>query len=392
MILPPSRRDVLAGLGALAAAPLLGWATPARAESPLTDALDKLVKKGFTADGPGLAVLVRPPRGPRFHYCFGLADLKDHTPITPRTLFELASVSKTFTATAVLILHDRGKLSVLDDVRKYIPELPESSKRWPLRITDLLQHVSGLPDYLEFEDVPARHKDYWDNEDYLGEFARRRDKFRDRPPPGEKFEYNNTNYLLLAVVVARVAKQSFGTFLRDEIFGPVGMKDSFVYESPDAVPMRPAAGAARAVGYEKEKGEWKAAWGAPPARAERLLTVGDGGVWTNLEDMEAWDTALRRVRLVKPLTMRLALTPSETRDGKVNDHYGRGWALYFGGAGAEGAVLNRYGHYGAWGGFNTAYQRDLVADRTTVILSNRGDFDPKRFWYTLNGLVEKNLP
>jgi CubicO group peptidase (beta-lactamase class C family) len=379
-----------AGLLLLCLGALLGLPGRARPEPPpdaaLVAAIDDLVRKNcFTDEGPGLAVLVRQPGRLVVSKGYGLADLDRQTPVTPRTLFELASVSKTFTATAVLILHDRGKLLVEDDVRRYLPELPEYRKDRPVRISDLLQHTSGLPDYMEFEDVPARHKDYWVNEDYAGEFARQRRKFPLRFPTGQRYEYNNTNFMLLALVVQRVSGQSFGTFLHDEVLVPAGMKDSFVYEGPDAVPRHPAPGCVNAVGYEKakKKGRWEAAWGTPPARHEQLLTVGDGAVWTNLEDMARWDAAVREGKLLRPETMKLALTPSKTRDGKTND-YGFGWALYF-----DGGKLIGYGHDGSWGGFHTSYYRYLAADRTTVLLSNRGDFDPDKFWYALDDVVAR---
>jgi CubicO group peptidase (beta-lactamase class C family) len=385
------RRPAALLLLCLAALPgVPGWA---RAEpppdAPLAAAVDALVRKnGFTAEGPGLAVLVYQPGKFVLKKGYGLADLDGQTPVTPRTLFELASVSKTFTATAVLILHDRGKLSVDDDVRRYLPELPEYRKGRLIRIRDLLQHVSGVPDYLEFEDVPARHKGYRVNEDYAGEFARQRRKFPLHFAPGERYEYSNTNFMLLALIVERVSGESFGTFLHDEVFVPAGMTDSFVYESPEAVPAHPAPGCVNAVGYEKakKKGRWTAAWGTPPSRHEELLTVGDGAVWTNLEDMTRWDAAVRGGKLVKPETMRLALTPSKTRDGKTNN-YGFGWALYF----DDGGKLIGYGHDGSWGGFHTSYYRYVAADRTTVLLSNRGDFDPDKFWYALDDVVEKAL-
>jgi CubicO group peptidase (beta-lactamase class C family) len=379
----------------LSLAALLGLWVPlpppplARSDQPLAAAIDDLVKKnGFTADKPGVAILVNHSGKLLFQKGYGLANLKDHTPITPHTLFELASVSKSFTATAVLILHDQGKLSIEDDVRKYLPELPEYRPGQPIRISDLLHHVSGLPDYMEFANVPARHKDYWDNEDYVGEFAKQRAKHPLDFETGAKFEYNNTNYMLLALIVQRVAKKSFGAFLHDEVFVPAGMKHSFVYENPSAVPRQQASGYIHAAGYEKGKsrGTWKEAWGTPPARHEKLLTVGDGAVWCNLEDMAHWDAALRAGKLLKPATMKLALTPSRTRDGKTND-YGFGWAVYFD---KSGGMIG-YGHGGSWGGFRTSFYRYLAADRTTIILSNRGDFNPDLFWYALNDVIEKHL-
>ena len=149
--------------------PLVGL----QAADSLEADVDQLVADyGVTDQTPGVAILVRTPDRVVFPKGYGLADIKSREPITPRTMFELASVGKSFTATAILILQTAGKLSVEDDVRKHVPELPEYRKGRAIRVRDLLQHVSGLPEYMSFEDVPARNKDYWANEDYAGEFAR----------------------------------------------------------------------------------------------------------------------------------------------------------------------------------------------------------------------------
>jgi CubicO group peptidase (beta-lactamase class C family) len=357
------------------------------ADPALIVAIDELVKKsGITPESPGLAILVRGPGRLELQRGYGLANVKEHTAITQDTLFELASVTKTFTATAVLILHQQGRLTIDDDVRRHIPELPTYDRVRPISIRDLLQHTSGLPDYMDLEGVKARHKDYEVNEDYAAEFARQRESFPLSFATGAKYEYNNSNYMLLGLLVERVAKVSFGTFLRNEVLVPAGMRDSFVYESPSAVPRTIDAKGIAATGYERAKGRgtWAPSWGLPPSRHERLLTVGDGGLWTNLVDMARWDAALREGKLLKPDTMKMALLPSKTRDRKTNA-YGLGWMLY---PGDEGA-LNGYGHEGSWGGFETSYYRYLAGDRTTVLLSNRGDFDTDKFWYALNELVER---
>ena len=356
----------------------------AAADASLAQRVDRLVKKyGITADGPGVAILIVQPGQPVFKKGYGLARVRDKSPITPQTLFELASVSKTFTATATLMLEERGKLSVHDDVRKYIPELPKYDAAHPIRISNLLQHTSGLPDYMEFEDVSARNQGFWVNEDYAGEFARQRSKIPLDFPTGQKYVYNNTNFMLLGLIIERISKKSFGAFMHEEAFTPAGMKSTFVYENRKSVP--PGRAAVCAIGYEKgKKKSWKEAWGVPPFREDELLTVGDGAIWTNLDDMAHWDAALREHKLIKPATMKRALQPSKTRDGETND-YGFGWSVYFDPSGS----MNGFGHDGSWGGFETSYYRYLVADRTTVLLSNRGTFDTDKFWYALNDAIEE---
>jgi CubicO group peptidase (beta-lactamase class C family) len=359
-----------------------------RADDRLIAKIDKLVEKnGIHGDEPGVAVLIHQPGELLLQKGYGLANLKTQKPISQHTLFELASVSKTFTATAILMLHDRGKLSIDDDVRQHLPELPVYAKAHPIRVRDLLQHTSGLPDYMNFEDVPARHKTYTVNDDYLALFARHKNEFPLDFPTGQKYEYNNTNYMLLATVVERVGQRPFAKFLEEEIFSPLGMKHSFLYDRPNAAPAV-AGDCNHAVGYRWRKGKkaWEPDWGVPPDRHPEMLTVGDGSIWTNLEDMLKWDEAVRAHRLLKPATWKMALTRSQTRDGETNS-YGLGWEPYC----DDSGELYGYGHDGSWGGFETSYYRYLTADRTTVLLSNRSTFDNDKLWNALQRVVETHL-
>lgn len=375
-----------AGLLAFAAREALG--VPPRKPRSVADAagqvhapaFDRLAREhGFRGDGPGLAVLIqRPPKRGTIH-CFGLADVVTMRPITPRTTFELASVTKPITSTAALMLVERKMLALGEDVRKYIPELPVYNPERPIRVEDLLRHTSGLPDYLGFGDVPMRNGDYAVNDDFVAEFARREDA-RLVFPTGRKHEYNNTNYMLLATVIARASKQTYAGFLRENILGPVGMDETFVYDSPAAVPQG-AAGRA-AIGYVREGDVWKPDWALPPIRKEPLLTVGDGGVWSSIADMGRWDAALHGGKLVSAETAKLALSTTKTPDGETHG-YGLGWGLYFG----DGGVMNGYGHDGSWGGFIHSYYHEPGENLTTVILSNRGDFDADKFWYQMRDLI-----
>jgi CubicO group peptidase (beta-lactamase class C family) len=349
----------------------------------LERAVDRLVREaGIDAGEPGVAILVAQPGRPAFKKGYGLATLEDKKPITPATLFELASLTKPFTATAVLMLVERKKLSLDDDVRKHLPELPVYDAKKPIRIRHLLNHTSGLPDYLGFDLLPATGKGYWNGDDYLPVFAREKEKHPLNAPTGEKFEYSNTNYMLLALIVARVSGQPFGEFLRDHLFRPAAMNDSFVMENPETAP-KPKLGRTCAIGYTLDGERYKASWGAPPARSEQLLTVGDGAIWSSLDDMGRFDAALRENRLLKADTFQRAIATSKTDNGDLNT-YGFGWSLYPSDAGG----LNGWGHDGGWQGFQTSYYHYEVADRTTVVLSNRGDFDVDAFWYKLNGAIE----
>ena len=267
---------------------------------------------------------------------YGLADLRSSTPITPWTRFEIASVSKTFTATALLMLQQRGLVSVDDDIRKFIPELPQYASA-PIRIADMLHHVSGLPSYFDLKNVPMANKTFWVSDDYPSELARQARQFPQRFPTGRKYEYNNTNFLLMAVVIERISGKPFARFMRDEIFAPAGMVDTFIYDSPASVPVHSDHPCNNALGYEYKNKAWVETWGTVPARHEKHLEVGDGAVWSNLADMARWDAAIRANKFLTPDTMRRILVPSHTADGKTNP-YGLGWALFMTRSGKVGGL------------------------------------------------------
>src|SRR5262249_19829751 len=154
----------------------------------------------------------------------------------------------------------------------------------------------------------------------------------------------------LSVVVQRVSKKSYGTFLRDEVFRPHGMVRSWVYEDPTGAPKHEQLGFINAVGYQVRRRTFEEGWGSPPFRSETLLTTGDGGVWTSLEDLRNFDAAVRDGKLLRAETMKRALTPSKTRDGKTNP-YGLGWAV----TPDRSEAATEQWHDGGWRGFRTLY-------------------------------------
>jgi len=346
---------------------------PPAAPEGLEAAIDTAVATcGITADTPGVAVGVTIKDKLVFRKGYGLANLADKTPIRPQTTFELASCSKQFTGVAISILHDQGKLSFDDPARKYIPELPDFDANHPIRLRDLLNHTSGLPDYIGWPGIVGRDPNYLDNEDYAKAIKENPSHVALRFTTGEKSEYCNNNYMLLALIVERVSKESYGAFMHDEVFKPLGMKRTWVYDRPKTPPKDKTLGFLNAVGYAKDdKGAWTAAWGSPPFRTERLLTVGDGGIWTCVEDMAHWDAALRDHKLLKRETWNEFLAPSKTTDGK-NNYYGFG----LGTDRDDKGKLTWFGHGGAWGGFGTGYSRSVKGDYGWIFLANGIDVGP----------------
>jgi CubicO group peptidase (beta-lactamase class C family) len=351
----------------------------------LVGRVDAVVRRlGIQENGPGLAVLVIERGRAVVKKGYGLADLKARTPITAGTTFELASASKPFASMAVMMLAERGKIGFSDEVRKYVPELPERDRRHPVRLVHLLQHTSGLPEYTTMKAPEGPAGGTIGNSDYAREIATHPGRFKPAFTPGGRFEYSNTNYLLLALVVERVTGRSYGTFLREAVFAPLGMDRAWVYESPEAAANRPGRDVAPAVGYSRRpNGTYEPTWGAPPARRERMLTTGDGAVWCSLDDLARWDEGLRQGRLVKPATWRQALTPSTTSDGTTNE-YGFGWSLE-----RNGGRLTGFFHNGSWSGFETTFSHSIADDRAIVLLANRADVDIDRFWKAIVRVLDQ---
>jgi CubicO group peptidase (beta-lactamase class C family) len=361
--------------------------------------MDSIVANaGIKADTPGTAVLVVEHGKVIVEKCYGIAHFKDKKAITPTTTFELCSCSKQFTGTAILLLQERGLLNVEDDARNYLPELPEYDKKRPIRILDLARHTSGLPEYPWTDPkVKGKNPKFLTNEDFLLELAGNQKKYPLQFKPGEKFEYRNTNYMLLALIVERVTKKSLGTFLKSEIFDRLGMKTATVFERPDTVIEEPA------LGHTREKGKFKAIWGPAPFLTQRVMSVGDGNIWMSVIDLMHWDAGWREGKVLKPETIKKWLVPSKTRNGDDNG-YAFGWGVDVN----EGKLLFMR-HTGGYGGFTSNVGRDLVTKRTIIVLCNGDMIDPVKisspidhlcnamphwfFWRHKNGYfeyVEKN--
>lgn len=318
-------------------------------------AADELLQKRFPADKPGAAVLVIRDGKLVLEKGYGLADLETKSPITPQTQFDLASVAKQFTSMAVMVLANRGKLTFDDDVRKLLPELPEFDPKRPIRVSDLLRHTSGMPDYLGIWKGDDAAFAELTNEKVLALLAKEKPRF----PTGTKFEYSNSNYALLAVVVARAAGKPFAAFLREAIFDPAGMNNTLVF---DAMSVKVPA---RAVGYRRPL-----FIGALEKSVRDGPVHGDGNVFTTIEELAKWDAALAGNKLVKPETLKLAFTPGKLDNGKEFP-YGFGWAI-------RGGDRPLVWHNGGWAGTRTFIGRRLDIRFTVAVLSNLESTNPEK--------------
>ncbi len=325
--------------------------------------VDALLKGLIGEREPGAAVLVA--QDGQFIYigARGVADLQAMRPIDGRTNFRLASVTKQFTAAAVMLLVRDGKLRYEDRLTDLFPDFPEYGRA--ITVRNLLDHTSGLADYEELmpaadpsvpvEDVQIQDAGVLEllKRQKAGSFV-----------PGSRWSYSNSGYVLLGLIVERISGRSFPTFLQERIFRPLNMINTLAYvRGKNKVPNR-------AFGHAKENGRWRVTDQSPTS-----ATLGDGGVYSSLADLLQWDDALRRHSLLSESEMRPALMPVRVPskgptgpDGTPAD-YGFGWFLN---AWRDHA---RMWHYGETAGFRTAIQRFTKDGLTVVVLCNRVDLD-----------------
>jgi CubicO group peptidase (beta-lactamase class C family) len=307
---------------------------------------------------PGAALLVIDHDEIVYSKCYGLADLETQRSITTDTSFYLASISKQFTAMAIMLLAERGQLSFDDRLLAYFPRFPS----WGAEITlrHMLHHTSGRPDYFLFfkphngdELIVARDMICVTNEDVLN---RAMDLAGLEFPVGAQYAYGGTGYVLLAMIAAIISGQSFADFLKANVFDPLGMKHTVAYDAS-----RPARHKL-VRGYLEEEGQFEH-WDYP------LLTVCDGGLFSTLDDLCLWDQALNTERLVPKATLELAFTSGTTNDGTPLS-YGFGWYTnVFPG-------LRHVAHGGSLGPYNNYIIRFLDTQRMIIVLTNLGPIEP----------------
>jgi len=332
-------RELAGRLIARGADPAIRPAAPSRQIDVLLRGLE---------DAPGAAVVVIQDGKIRHRKGYGLADLETRAPVRPETPFYLASVSKQFTAMGIMLLAEQGRLSYDDPVRKYFPELPAYADGITLR--HLLHHTSGFPDYLN--DRMVEDATDFTNQQVLElmehlkglEFA-----------PGERWDYSNSGYILLAMTVARASGQPFHRFMQEHVFRPLGMTSTRVYdESKPAIPNRARA-------YSREGNAFT-------LNDYHLLTAGDGGTFSTAEDLAHWDRALYTEKLVKAATLRQAFTSGKLNNGKECG-YGFGWSV------GTFRGLRTVSHGGGLGGFRTFILRFPDQQLSVIVLSNNGTFN-----------------
>ena len=337
-----------------AAIALAGCHPFARAHVPepdLAPAVDSIMHAYGEPRGPGASVLVVHDGATVLARSYGLADVEAGIAATPATDYRLASLTKQFTATAIMLLKKDGVVRYDDPIGNYLPQLPPSARSVTIRM--LLTHTSGLWAYEDF--VPDSQTTQVHDADVPSLIAHADSTYF---PPGSAYRYSNTGYALLALIVERASGKSFASFLHDRIFAPLGMSNTIAFENGvSTVPHR-------AFGYTVDS--------AGVRRTDQSSTsavLGDGGIYTSIEDLVRWDAALDANTLVRASDQREAWTSAFTTRG-TRIGYGFGWFVDDAGYGL------RLRHHGETTGFTNAILKIPGRRLTIVILTNRTGGEP----------------
>jgi CubicO group peptidase (beta-lactamase class C family) len=334
------------------------------AQDGVSTKIDEFVRTEMQAQQiPGLSLAVIKNGEIVIAKGYGLANVEHQVPAKPETIFQSGSMGKQFTATAVMMLVEDGKLSIEDKITKYFPDGPEAWRN--ITIRHLLTHTSGMTDYPQDFDM---RRDYTEDE-----LLQRMKPIPLAFQPGDKWSYSNLGYVLLGILIHKVSGKFYGDFLQERVFKPLGMTTAQVISEADIVPNR-------AAGYRIANGQLKNQdWVSPT-----LNTTADGALYLTVYDMAKWDAALYTEKLLKRATLEQMWTPVKLNDGKTQP-YGFGWGL------GEVRGHRFVAHGGAWQGFKSHIVRYVNDKLTIVVFANQARANPAKFTQGVAAIINPEL-
>jgi CubicO group peptidase (beta-lactamase class C family) len=318
-----------------------------------TDKVDKLFETWDSTVSPGASLAIIHNGEIIYKRGYGMANLEHNVPITPETVFRIGSTSKQFTAACIAILSLQGKISLDDDIRKYMPELPVYDK--PITVRHLIHHTSGIRDYLGLAYLSGKSEDdFYTPEDSVAMIARQKGL---NFIPGDEHLYSNSGYFLLGVIVSRASGKSLDAFSQEHIFKPLSMKSTHFHDDYTMIVKK------RADGHTKSKKGFK-------IFNTTLNHVGDGGVFTTVEDLYLWDQAFYNNKLGKKL-MDLMLQNGVLNNGKKLEYaFGLNVGQYRG--------LKMVAHGGSFVGFRADMIRFPEEKFSVICLANLDSINPSK--------------
>jgi CubicO group peptidase (beta-lactamase class C family) len=362
-----------------------GIVANARAQDParpsaMASKIDAIFAPIVAPNSPGVAVLALKDGQKLFERGYGLLDLHSAAKIDPRTNFRLASCSKQFTAMAIMLLVHDGKLRYDQKLTDVLPDFPAYGRS--ISIRNLLNHTGGLQDYETLMEIPDS-KGKWTDDHQIQDaevLTLLEQTDHGMFPAGTQWYYSNSGYVVLGLIVAKISGQSFPEFLEKRIFAPLKMDHTVAYvKGKNEITNR-------AYGHTKEGNSWK-----QTDQSSTSATLGDGGIYSSLEDLAKWDEVLRTNKLLSQEEMQPALTPfafaddtqprwpaNSDRPEGTPVSYGFGWFL------DPYRAQPRIWHYGETMGFHsyivrfgTGLHDDRMAGVTVIVLCNRTDISPE---------------
>jgi len=330
----------------------------------LFDQIDMLFDHHNKPGSPGCAIAVMKDGEIVYKQGYGLANVEHRVPVRSDTIFQSGSVGKQFTAVAVMLLVEDGKLALDDSIAKYIAEAPPHWR--PISIRHLLTHTSGIPDYAE--PLVDYRRDYSD-EEFVQIAAGLEPEFA----AGARWNYSNTGYALLGIIIRRASGRFYGDILGDRVFAPLGMETARVISEADIVPNR-------AAGYRLVESELKnQEWVAP-----EFNMGADGALYFTALDLIAWDRGLRAGAILSPESWAQVFEPVKLRSGRPFP-YGFGWDVL------EFADQKVQRHGGSWQGFRADLVRYLGDELTIAVLANLAEAEPGRISDGIAGILNPKL-
>ena len=332
---------IFAGLLA-AALPTGAETAEARPALKPSEKADTFLNGLIKTNDAGMAVLVAQDGKIIFEKGYGQADVEHHVPITPQTTFRIASVTKQFTASAILKLQEEGKLSVDDKLSKYIPDFPRGDE---VTLRELLNHTSGIYNYNRKGYIAIGATNATTTEAIIEMIKKYPYDF----DPGTQWRYDNSGYVLLGYIVAKVSGQTYGDFLRENFFQPLGMTNTGVYRAHLGLPHEALGYSLGTNGFEPAP-DWDPSW-----------TAGNGAIYSTVEDLYRWNEGLFNGQVLDAASLKAAFTAVKTTESQG---YGFGWFIdrYHG--------LRMMSHSGGFPGFTSWLMRLPDKKFTVVILAN----------------------
>jgi CubicO group peptidase (beta-lactamase class C family) len=337
-------------------------------------AIDRFVNAEMQRERvPGLAVGIYSRGQILLAKGYGLSSVELNVAVKPETVFQSGSVGKQFVSAAIMMLVEEGKVELDDSIVKYFPDAPESWRN--IRVNNLLSHTSGLAEYESEKRTGPKGPFYLRLDFTEDELLEKAEALPIECKPGEKWDYRNTNYLLLGILIHRVTGTFYADYLQQRIFKPLGMSSTRLISESDIIPNRSS-------GYEL-KGEklQNQTWVSPT-----FNSTADGALYFNVLDLNKWDEALYGTNLLRQSSLDQMWRVFPLNDGKSNkDNYGFGWVI----ATVKGHKLEEHG--GAWQGFTCHFLRYPDDAISVAVLTNSDSARPEQFAHVIAGLVNPAL-